>query len=73
MDRQALLKQLESLQTQMRILILQHRSESQEYDEDFLIQMHNLSARLLWLNKQLKSPDQKQKVVLPLKKDLTSV
>lgn len=74
MDRQTLLEQFEALQIQMRILILQHRSESEEYDEDFLTQIHNLSARMIWLRKQLRQSYQKQNVILPLKKeDLTSV
>ncbi|HHE54460.1 MAG TPA: hypothetical protein ENL21_01670 [Caldithrix abyssi] len=73
MDRQTFLKQFETLQSKMRVLILQHRSESEEYDEDFLIQMHNLSARMIWLRKQLKRCNPKQDVILPLKKDLTSV
>jgi len=73
MDRQSLLNQFETLQNKMRILILQYRFEAEEYDEDFLIQMHNLSARMIWLRKQLKHYNPKNDVVLPLKKDLTNV
>jgi len=64
MDWQSLLNQFETLQNKMRILILQHRLEAEEYDETFLIQMHNLSARMIWLRKQLNHCEAKHEVIL---------
>ena len=72
MNRQAIVKQLENLQNEMRILILQNRQASQEYDEDFLVRVHNLSARMIWLRRQLRTLNEKESLVWHLKKDLTN-
>ncbi len=67
----SLLNKFKELQTRMRILILQNRSEIQEYDEEFLQQIHDISARLLRLKKQMLAESEKD-FLLGLKKGISS-
>ncbi len=58
MSYQSLQNEFKETNRQMRILLLQHRFEENDFDQNFLIQIHNLSARLLWLKKQLRTSSQ---------------
>ncbi|MHB2150265.1 hypothetical protein ACX8XP_14495 [Calditrichota bacterium LG25] len=73
MNEQALQKRFEDLQMRLRILILQNRSETLEYDEEFLTQIHDISARLLRLKKRLSASPEAENTLWEIRKRLTGV
>ncbi|APF20934.1 hypothetical protein Calab_0978 [Caldithrix abyssi DSM 13497] len=73
MNEQALQKRFEDLQMRLRILILQNRSETLEYDEEFLRQIHDISARLLRLKKRLSASSEAENALWEIRKRLTGV
>lgn len=66
MLNKALAREHQQLQERLRILILQHRSEKMDYDDQFLYEVQEITKRMLELKQQINAANERQ-LIFPLK------